>query len=266
MRDAPQIRLMPNWLGGLAGLLLLVLAHPATAAPLVPDHVLVAADLRDHLDLDGAWHWSVDPYRDGLAGFHGGEAGKGHRRYDEADVDAAMRADPIALYEYDMDRSPTIVLPSSWITHGPEMRYYRGLVWYQRKFDFAPKPGTRFFLRFGAVNYAAHVYLNGRRVGEHRGGFTPFAFDVTALLRAGDNQVTVGVDSERNSGDVPPPVTDWEDYGGITRSVSLVGVPETYVDDAWIRLTADRRIAASIRLDGPGAANRAVRVRVPALG
>ena len=266
MRDAPQIRLMPNWLGGLAGLLLLVLAHPTTAAPLVPDHVLVAADLRDHVDLDGAWHWSVDPYRDGLAGFHGGEAGKGHRRYDEADVDAAMRADPIALYEYDMDRSPTIVLPSSWITHGPEMRYYRGLVWYQRKFAFAPKPGTRFFLRFGAVNYAAHVYLNGRRVGEHRGGFTPFAFDVTASLRAGDNQVTVGVDSERSSGDVPPPVTDWEDYGGITRSVSLVGVPETYVDDAWIRLTADRRIAASIRLDGPGAANRAVRVRVPALG
>ena len=57
----------------------------------------------------------------------------------------------------------------------------------------------------------------------------------------GDNQVTVGVDSERGADDVPPPVTDWEDYGGITREVVLVLVPETYVDDAWVRLTGDGR-------------------------
>jgi beta-glucuronidase len=243
-----------------------LLTAPVLAAPILPDHVLVAADLRDHLDLDGAWHWSVDPYRDGLAGFHGGQAGQGHRRYDETDVERAMKADPLALYEYDMRRSPTVILPASWITHAPEMRYYRGLVWYQRSFAAAPRPGTRAFLRFGAVNYTAHVFLNGKRLGEHQGGFTPFAFEVTGLLRAGENQLTVGVDSERNEDDVPPPVTDWEDYGGITRSVSLVTVPETYVDDAWIRLAADGRIAASIRLDGPQASRRPVRLRVPALG
>jgi beta-glucuronidase len=241
-------------------------AVPAAAAPLLPEHSLVAADLREHVDLDGAWHWSVDPYRDGLAGFHGGEAGQGHRRYDETDATAAMRADPLALYEYDMRRSPTVVLPASWIGHAPEMRYYRGLVWYQRDFAFAPRPGTRIFLRFGAVNYTAHVFLNGHMVGEHRGGFTPFAFEVTDRLRAGDNQVTIGVDSERTDDDVPPPVTDWEDYGGITRAVSLVVVPQTYVDDAWVRLGRDGRIAASVRLDGPAAAGAAVRVRIPELG
>ena len=58
------------------------------------------------------------------------------------------------------------------------------------------------------------------------------------------------MDSERNDLDVPPPVTDWENYGGITRSVSLVTVPETFIDDAWVRLGKDGRIVASVRLNG----------------
>ena len=69
----------------------------------------------------------------------------------------------------------------------------------------------------------------------------------------------------RTDADVPPPVTDWETYGGITRSVTLVTVPDTYVDDAWVRLTNDGRIAATVRLDGLNQAGRTVRVRIPAL-
>ena len=66
--------------------------------------------------------------------------------------------------------------------------------------------------------------------------------------------------------DVPPPVTDWETYGGITRSVTLITVPETFVDDAWIRLGRDGRIHADIRLYGHQAQNRDLAVRIPALG
>lgn len=242
-------------------LLALLAAAPAPAQPR-----LVAADLRPHLSLDGAWHWSVDPYREGLAGFHGEAAGTGHRRYDDVDVGALLDAKPTALYEYDMDRAPVADLPGAWIGHAPEMRYYQGLVWYQRHFDAPALGGKRAFLRFGAVNYRAHVYLNGKPLGTHEGGFTPFAFEVTGQLRAGDNQVTVGVDSEPDWSSVPPPVTDWENYGGITRSVSLVTVAPTYVDDAWMRLTRDGRIAATVRLDGPDAANHAVSVRIAALG
>jgi len=249
----------------LAALFVALLPLPATAQSL-PEHVLASADMRSALDLSGPWHWSIDPYRDGLAGFHGGEAGTGHRRYDDTDVEAFTRDHPTALYEYDMQRSPTVSLPSSWITHSPEMRWYRGLVWYQRDFEAAPAAGKRYFLRFGAVDYHAHIYLNGKKLGEHRGGFTPFAFEATALLRAGANRVTIGVDSERTAEDVPPPVTDWEDYGGVTRAVTLVEVPATYVDDAWIRLTRDGRIAVSARLDGPGAANAPIRLAIPALG
>ena len=226
---------------------------------------LAAGDLRPATSLDGQWHYSVDPYRDGQAGFHGEEPGKGSRRYADLDVEAAMKADPTALYEYDMDQSPTAILPSSWLTHAPEMRHYQGLVWYERKFDAQPRPGMRQFLRFGAVNYAATVWLNGKKVGAHEGGFTPFAIEVTGRLRAGENRIVVAADSQSSATTLPPSVTDWENYGGITRSVRLIEVPATYIDDAWVRLTADGRIAADAKLDGPAAANQTVSLHIPAL-
>ncbi|MBO9574181.1 MAG: beta-glucuronidase [Sphingobium sp.] len=255
---------MTAYLRAIAGTLLALVL--AMGAPLHAQPVLASADMRGGQDLSGLWHWSIDPYRDGLSGFHGGDAGTGHRRFDTVDPTLAMQGDPRALYEYDMGRSPTVRLPSSWITHTPEMRQYRGLVWYQREFAAQPKPGKRYFLRFGAAEYRARVWVNGRVVGSHEGGFTPFAFEVTERLTAGVNQVTIGVDSERTDADVPPPVTDWENYGGITRGIALIEAPQTYVDDAWVRLTADGRIVASGRLDGPKAAGMAVTVSIPALG
>lgn len=249
--------------GALIGLLCLIAADAlAQGGP-----ILTRADRRDGQDLSGTWNYSIDPYRDGVAGFHRGPPGVGHRRYDDSDVDAVTRGDPKALYEYDMRRSPTATLPASWLTHAPEMRHYQGLVWYQRRFDTAAlKPGQRAFLRFEAVNYTAKVYLNGQAVGEHEGGFTPFAFEVTALLRPGENQVTIGVDSTPALDGAPPPVTDWENYGGVTRPVRLVITPATFVDDAWVRLSRDgKTIAADVRLDGPAAAGQTVSVKVAGL-
>lgn len=245
----------------------LVLAGALNATlPPPPPIALVSADMRPHQSLDGAWHWSVDPYRDGNAGFHGGKPGPSSARYaDVVQADVAAK-DPAALFEFDMQRSPTVELPGAWIGHSPEMRYYNGLVWYQRTFDFAPQRGKRTFVRFGAVDYRADVYLNGRKTVSHFGGFTPFAIELTQFLRPGSNQITVGVDSERNSLDVPPPVTDWENYGGITRSVSVISVPETYIDDSWVRLTKDGHVTASVRLNGSRMKGSSVRLRIPTLG
>jgi beta-glucuronidase len=61
-------------------------------------------------------------------------------------------------------------------------------------------------------------------------------------------------------------VTDWETYGGITRSVRLIAVPETFVDDAWVRLTDDGRIAVDVALDGPQAAGATVELAIAELG
>lgn len=237
-------------------------AHPAPAA--LP--VLINGDIRPAVELSGPWNWSVDPYRDGMAGFHGGEPGQGYRRYADVIVEAEARKNPRALYEQDMQQSAVTTLPGSWISHDQSMRYYNGLVWYQRRFDARPQPGKRYFLRFGAVDYRGQVWLNGKKVGEHEGGFTPFALEVTDVLRAGDNQVTVAVDSERSWDSVPPTVTDWETYGGITRPVRLVETPATFIDDAWVRMTKDGRIRATVALNGQSAGARDVRVRIPALG
>jgi beta-glucuronidase len=249
----------------IAALLLGILAQPLAAQVVPEGPVLAAADLREGQSLDGEWTWSVDPFRDGQAGFHGAEPGTGYRRYDDTDVAARTAGDPVALYEYDMDRSATVTLPSSWMTHAPEMRHYKGLVWYQKRFDAAVEPGERQFLRFGAADYAADVWLNGKKVGRHEGGFTPFALEVTGLLRSAGNRLVVGVDSERDALSIPPPVTDWETYGGITRPVTLISVPETYVDDAWVRLADRATIAVDVALDGPAAAGAQVSFRIPAL-
>ena len=88
------------------------------------------------------------------------------------------------------------------------MRHYQGLVWYQRGFAAPAARKGRYFLRFGAANYSTVAYVNGKPLGRHEGGFTPFAFEVTGLLRDGDNQVTIGVDSQATAATVPPPGTD----------------------------------------------------------
>jgi len=237
----------------------------ATSLPLATvknSALLVSADMRAGLDLSGPWHYSIDPFRSGLAGFHGETPDRGQLRYREIDVRKEMAADNRVLYEFDLANSPVTTLPSSWLTQAPEFRYYQGLMWYQRNFPAPSDRKGRSFLRFGAANYSTVVYLNGSPVGRHEGGFTPFAFEVSKLLRDGDNQITVGVDSQATDATVPPPVTDWENYGGVTRSIRLISTPDTYVDSASLELTPDGRIAIAAHLDGPAAANRALNLRI----
>ncbi|MDF0486652.1 glycoside hydrolase family 2 TIM barrel-domain containing protein [Sphingomonas sp. H39-1-10] len=231
----------------------------------MPTPTLAAGDLRPGTDLSGPWHYSIDPFRSGIAGFHGEAPDAGQQRWRDVDPRAAMASDNRILYEFDLGHSPITTLPSSWLTEAPELRHYQGLMWYQRTFAAPGGRQGRAFLRFGAANYATIVYLNGQEVGRHEGGFTPFAFEVTKLLRDGDNQITVGVDSQASDTTVPPAVTDWENYGGITRPVRLIETPATYVDDAWVRLSRDGQLVVDVHLDGPQAANRPVHLRIAEL-
>ncbi|MBL8536077.1 MAG: hypothetical protein JNM59_01595 [Hyphomonadaceae bacterium] len=227
---------------------------------------LIGARDRAGIELSGDWAYSVDPYRDGLNGFHGASAGLGHRRFDDIDVDAYTRAHPNALFEYDMARAARARLPSAWMGHAPELRRYVGLMWYQRTFTVEGPVRGRAFIHVEGANYRTVVYVNGARVGGHEGGFTPFACEATTHLRTGENQITLAVDSEPSPETIPPPVTDWENYGGVTRPLRVVLTPETFIDDAWARLTRDGALAFSMRLNGPRARGRRVRARIPALG
>ena len=91
---------MGRWLAWLGGDRLPSCFPPRRAAqdaPLLPHPVLASADMRESLDLSGPWTWSIDPYRDGLGGFHGEPAGEGHRRWDDRDPEEVARQNPTGL-------------------------------------------------------------------------------------------------------------------------------------------------------------------------
>jgi beta-glucuronidase len=208
---------------------------------------------RKVVELDGKWQAIVDPYENGFYDY---------RR--EPLIDGFFRnrkpRDRTDLVEYDFDTSGTLDVPGDWNTQRPELLFYEGAVWYEKSFDYERAAGTaapsRLFVRFGAVSQRALVYLNGELLGEHDGGFTPFEFEITELVRPAGNFLVLKVDNVRRREGVPTLNTDWWNYGGLTRSVALVEVPETYVADyvvqlrkgstdeiaGWVRLAGERRI------------------------
>ena len=100
-----------------------------------------------------------------------------------------------------------MAVPGSYNDQNDELnlRAHYGWVVYQRSFALPGHliEGQRVMLRFDAATHAADVYLNGQSLGSHFGGFLPFEFDVTGLLRAGKNLLTVAVDNRINSSTLP---------------------------------------------------------------
>lgn len=168
-------------------------------APLRPAFLLTAALHRDGEDLSGRWTYSRDLYRTGLTDINGWVAKSRMQRFRDIDIAASERQGGTDFFEFDLDRGPAMAIPGAWNAREPELRYYDGLIWFQRKFNAAPRPGRRAFLRFEAVNYRAWVYVNGKEAGRHEGGFTPFVVEVTNLLREGENRLTVGADSSHDA-------------------------------------------------------------------
>jgi beta-glucuronidase len=237
-------------------------ALPARADELRPAFLLTGAHLRDRQDLSGPWTYSKDLYKTGLTDINGWVAKSRMQRFRDLTVAAEEAKGGTTFFEFDMDRSAVMNLPGAWNAAEPELRYYDGLIWFQKKFTPRDAGNGRAFLRFEAVNYRAYVYLNGKEIGRHEGGFTPFVIEVTQGLRQGENRLTIGVDSSHDAQSIPTQVTDWDLYGGITRPVSLVTTPATFIDDATLHLTADGRIKGSIQLAGPAAARQAVTIAI----
>jgi beta-glucuronidase len=194
--------------------------------------ILTGADRRPALSLDGDWATIVDPYFSGLFSFHHEEKKNGffvNRK--------ALPGDPFPT-EYDFSKAPKLKVPGDWNTQRESLFFYEGPIWYERDFTYQPKEHTRVFLHVGAANYKSWFWVNGQKVCEHEGGFTSFNCEVTAAIHAGSNFIVAAVDNTRREDNVPTLETDWWNYGGLTRSVSLIEVPETFIDqyDVHLRL------------------------------
>lgn len=248
-------------------LLLGLAASVAHAADTLRPPLLLTGQRADVQDLSGRWTYSKDYYRTGLTDINGWVAKSRMQRHRDLDIAAEEAKPGTAFFEFDLDRGPAMQIPGAWNSAEPELRYYDGLIWFQRRFDVpAVKPGERSFLRFEAVNYRAYVYVNGKEVGRHEGGFTPFVLEVTDALRAQGNRLVVGVDSKHDAQSIPGEITDWDLYGGITRPVKLIRTPATFIEDATLRLTDSGRLVGSVQLNGAQAARQPVTVQINALG
>jgi beta-glucuronidase len=197
--------------------------------------------------LNGVWSFTVDRYDTGLR----------QHWYRDCHLPVEGRTAP---WDYDVQNGETAAVPSCWNVSRPEYFHYEGSAWYGRHFAARPAAaGERVMLRVGAAHYDAKVFLNGRFLGNHRGGSTPFFVELTDHLAA-DNWLFLCVNNERRLDRVPMRHTDWFNYGGVFREVDLIRLPGIFIKDVFVHLVPDRTfgtirvaVALSDAVDGEAA-------------
>ena len=190
-----------------------------------PPPLLGWLDSRQKKSLNGKWSIIIDPMGVGTPGsVFGG--------YPPNRKNTSGKT----LVEYDFDTAQRISVPGDINTQDRRLFFYRDKVWLYRKFTAKPRDGQRHLLHFGAANFSASIFINGQPVGKHDGGYVPFHFDVTDNLKDGVNEVLVWVDNRLDDSTIPTGRTDWWPYGGLTRDVYLVTVPQAHIVNAKLQL------------------------------
>ena len=157
-------------------------------------------------------------------------------------------------YESNLKDTIKMAVPSSYndLVEAEEVRDHVGWVWYERSFTINKSLlDERIVLRFGSATHEAKVYLNGKFLVEHKGGFTPFEAEINELLVSGENRLTVAVNNIIDETTLPVGMLketevngkkvmknlvnfDFFNYAGIHRPVKIYTTPKTYVDDLTI--------------------------------
>jgi len=235
---------------------------------LAQENLLINNYNRPTKSLNGQWNYIVDPYENGFYNYryHPFEneenPGKG------AFFTNSKPSNKSDLVEYDFDASDSINVPGDWNTQKENLFYYEGTVWYKKSFDYIKTTDSnRVFVYFEAANYQTDVYFNGKKIGKHLGGFTPFNFEITKLLKEKDNFLVVKVDNKRKKEGVPTLNTDWWNYGGITRDVKIVEVADTFIQDYFIQLNPENNkvINGFVKLNGSDIDRKSININIPEL-
>ena len=130
------------------------------------------------------------------------------------------------------DGGESITLPHTW--NGVDGQdggndYFRGTCLYKKVFhsDDLPK-ADKYYLEINGANSSADVYINGKRLAHHDGGYSTWRVNITGYMR-GENIISILVDNAANE-EVYPQVADFTFYGGIYRDVNIICVKETHFD------------------------------------
>ena len=134
-------------------------------------------------------------------------------------------------------------------------------VWYKRTVNVPAQTG-RTVLHFGAVDYHCRAFVNGKLVGEHKGGYSSFAFDITDALREGENEIAVFAQDDARCGFIPSGKQShlYHSFGcfytrttGIWQTVWLEFMPQTHVDNVkYYPNIADGSVNVEVKLSGCG--------------
>ncbi len=229
--------------------------------------LLINVQNRQTTSLNGEWNYIVDQYETGYYSFHldAFDQQKGFQK--SAFYSNYHAQNKQELVEYDFDKSPTITIPGDWNSQKENLFYYEGTVWFKKSFDYDLKENKRLFVYFGAINYKAEVYLNGIKLGVHEGGFTPFNFEVSSIIKENDNFLVVKVDNTRRKEAVPTINTDWFNYGGITRDVLLIEEPKSFIQDYFVQLKKGDKntISGFVKINNFDKSNDSVSINIPEL-
>lgn len=174
------------------------------------------------IDLNRDWQFRADPASNGEA----------------AGWDSAIPAD-----------TEPVTVPHTW--NIGRLHDYLGVAWYFRRFAIPPHaPGAHIELHFGATFYSARVWLNGKELGRHEGGFTAYSFDITPSS-SGTNMLAVRIDNRPGIATIPgfgergSPAAryDWWTYGGMVRDVWLTVTGSAWVARQQIRTSPQAGVA-----------------------
>jgi beta-galactosidase/beta-glucuronidase len=190
----------------------------------------------DWVDLCGTWDFAYDDANTGLD----------EHWYDRADV---------------FDRKITLPFPPESPASGIDDPDFHPYVWYRRTFEVADDHRSgRTLLHFGAVDYRAHVWVNGHLVATHEGGHTPFSADITSVLVEGKQTVVVRAEDDPHDRSQPRGKQDWElkphaiwyrRTTGIWQPVWLEHVPITHVARIhWTPRLAEHALTLEVRISG----------------
>jgi len=204
---------------------------------------------RKTVSLNGKWQYIVDPYETGFRNYRWDERAQNDK---EAYWSSDIPENKTDRKEHGYIDKYSLNVPGDWNSQEAKFLYYEGTVWYKKSFDAElPTSDEKVFLYFGAANYRTDVYLNGHKLGMHLGGFTPFNFEIPpGVLKTKDNYLVVKVDNKRFKDEIPTLNTDWWNYGGITRDVNLVIVPQNFIVDYSLQLAKDAASSKDKTIDG----------------
>lgn len=176
------------------------------------------------IPLHGEWSFLLDPVGAGIAG-----------QWYREDLAKENRQDKVTV-------------PHCFSTD-PRYEFYTGTAWYRKTFAWKKSTGKRVILHFDAVYYKTDLWLNGQKIGQHEGGYTPFSFDVTEQLKDGNNLLVVAVNNDtwktttipglKDGGNINDGYPAWVNYGGIIRPVYLTVEPEVYAENVKIEPVPD---------------------------